>query len=65
MCLVLFLLHMPSLVDICKEHMASEGIFTDASHSLSPEITVAALPVAALPVATDSHENQALDSGHK
>lgn len=56
---------MPSLVDICKEHMASEGIFTDASHSLSPEITVAALPVAALPVATDSHENQALDSGHK
>jgi hypothetical protein len=42
----------------CKEHTASQGIFPDAVKVARLEATTAALPVA-----TDSHENQALENG--
>lgn len=41
-----------------KEHIASEGIFPDAVEIASREAATAALPKA-----TDSNENQALENG--
>jgi hypothetical protein len=44
----------------CKEHIAPEGIFPEAVKIASLEATTVALPVA-----TDSYENQVLENGRE